>query len=172
MRWKLDMTERFGHQRRKLLPDYEFYGLYNVDETVDQDKDDSKRSSDSAKSNNMLNVRVFICIKKASFLQMIWWKKGIGKSKVEDTEFLDDDVDDVGADVLIETDDEDDGEEEDPVLISAQSSSSLGGESRYIEEMPQAEEDNTQNESFEVEQEDYFSGDEEAFHEQHHHYDS
>ena len=50
MRWKLDMTERFGHQRRKLLPDYEFYGLYNVDETVDQDKDDSKRSSDSAKS--------------------------------------------------------------------------------------------------------------------------
>ena len=55
----------------------------------------------------------------------------MGKSKVEDTEFLDDDVDDVGADILIETDeDDDDGEEEDPMLITAQSWSGLGGESR------------------------------------------
>jgi hypothetical protein len=51
---------------------------------------------------------------------------------------------------LIETDDEDDddSEEEDPILITAQSSSIVGGESRQIEGNSQAEEDNTQNESF------------------------
>ncbi len=52
----------------------------------------------------------------------------------------------------IETDDEDDddSEEEDPILNTAQSSSIVGGESRHIEENSQAEEDNTQNESFAI----------------------
>jgi hypothetical protein len=34
MHWKLDMTEGYERQRRKLLPNYEFYGLYNVEENV------------------------------------------------------------------------------------------------------------------------------------------
>jgi WD40 repeat protein len=36
-RWKLDLTEGNERQRRRLLPNYEFDSLYNVDETADQD---------------------------------------------------------------------------------------------------------------------------------------
>ena len=47
MRWKLDMTEGYEHQRRKLLPNYEFYGLFNVDENFDiaKEKDEDKKNS-------------------------------------------------------------------------------------------------------------------------------
>ena len=34
-RWKLDLTEGYERQRRRLLPNYEFHGLYNIDEKVD-----------------------------------------------------------------------------------------------------------------------------------------
>lgn len=34
-RWKLDLTEGYERQRRRLLPNYEFHGLYNIDETAD-----------------------------------------------------------------------------------------------------------------------------------------
>ncbi len=34
-RWKLDLTEGYEHQRRRLLPNYEFHGLYNIDEKID-----------------------------------------------------------------------------------------------------------------------------------------
>ena len=34
-RWKLDLTEGFERQRRRLLPNYEFHGLYNLDEEHD-----------------------------------------------------------------------------------------------------------------------------------------
>jgi hypothetical protein len=34
-RWKLDLTEGYERQRRRLLPNYEFHGLYNIDEMVD-----------------------------------------------------------------------------------------------------------------------------------------
>jgi len=36
-RWKLDLTEGYERQRRRLLPNYEFHGLYNLDENVDHD---------------------------------------------------------------------------------------------------------------------------------------
>jgi len=35
MRWKLDVTEGYERQRKKLLPNYEFYSLYNVKEGFD-----------------------------------------------------------------------------------------------------------------------------------------
>lgn len=35
MRWKLDMTEGYERQRRKLSPNYEFFALYNIEEHVD-----------------------------------------------------------------------------------------------------------------------------------------
>jgi len=38
-RWKLDLTEGYERQRRRLLPNYEFFSLYNIDESVDTDKD-------------------------------------------------------------------------------------------------------------------------------------
>ena len=34
-RWKLDLTEGHERQRRRLLPNYEFHGIYNVDEDQD-----------------------------------------------------------------------------------------------------------------------------------------
>ena len=43
-RWKLDLTEGYERQRRRLLPNYEFFSLYNIDESVDaSDKDKKKR---------------------------------------------------------------------------------------------------------------------------------
>jgi hypothetical protein len=36
-RWKLDLTEGNERQRRRLLPNYEFDSLYNVDETADHE---------------------------------------------------------------------------------------------------------------------------------------
>lgn len=34
-RWKLDLTESYERQRRRFLPNYEFHGLYNLDEEHD-----------------------------------------------------------------------------------------------------------------------------------------
>jgi len=34
-RWKLDVTEAYERQRRRLLPNYEFHSLYNIDEAMD-----------------------------------------------------------------------------------------------------------------------------------------
>jgi Beige/BEACH domain/PH domain associated with Beige/BEACH len=34
-RWKLDLTESYERQRRRFLPNYEFHGLYNLDEEND-----------------------------------------------------------------------------------------------------------------------------------------
>ena len=43
-RWKLDLTEGYERQRRRLLPNYEFFSLYNIDESVDaSDKEKKKR---------------------------------------------------------------------------------------------------------------------------------
>ena len=41
--WKLDLTEGYERQRRRLLPNYEFRGLYNLDE--DQEKDGALETS-------------------------------------------------------------------------------------------------------------------------------
>jgi len=38
-RWKLDLSEGFERQRRRLLPNYEFHGLYNIDESLDDLED-------------------------------------------------------------------------------------------------------------------------------------
>ncbi|KAG7347447.1 WD40 repeat-containing protein [Nitzschia inconspicua] len=47
-RWKLDMTEGHERQRRRLLPNYEFHGLYNIDEAHDDDgKQKKEEASDS-----------------------------------------------------------------------------------------------------------------------------
>ncbi|VEU36285.1 unnamed protein product [Pseudo-nitzschia multistriata] len=38
-RWKLDLSEGYERQRRRLLPNYEFHGLYNIDESLDDLED-------------------------------------------------------------------------------------------------------------------------------------
>lgn len=39
-RWKLDLTEGFERQRRRLFPNYEFHSLYNIDENDDNEEDE------------------------------------------------------------------------------------------------------------------------------------
>ena len=45
-RWKLDLSEGYERQRRRLLPNYEFHALYNIDESLD-DLDDTEKPDDS-----------------------------------------------------------------------------------------------------------------------------
>ena len=47
VRWKLDLSEGFERQRRRLLPNYEFHGLYNLDEDAE-----FKTSSDGDAQSN------------------------------------------------------------------------------------------------------------------------
>jgi hypothetical protein len=59
-RWKLDLSEGYERQRRRLLPNYEFHGLYNLDESMDDiqnnykndesglDAESARRSGNSA----------------------------------------------------------------------------------------------------------------------------
>ena len=41
-RWKLDLSEGYERQRRRLLPNYEFHGLYNLDESMDDQEHNYK----------------------------------------------------------------------------------------------------------------------------------
>lgn len=41
-RWKLDLSEGYERQRRRLLPNYEFHGLYNLDDMDIEDNGDSE----------------------------------------------------------------------------------------------------------------------------------
>jgi len=41
-RWKLDLSEGYERQRRRLLPNYEFHGLYNLDESMDDQEQNYK----------------------------------------------------------------------------------------------------------------------------------
>lgn len=50
-RWKLDLSEGYERQRRRLLPNYEFHGLYNLDENVENDaayQDSPEEAEDAA----------------------------------------------------------------------------------------------------------------------------
>mmetsp|Transcript_62593 Transcript_62593/g.93086 ORF Transcript_62593/g.93086 Transcript_62593/m.93086 type:complete len:1004 (+) Transcript_62593:4339-7350(+) len=53
-RWKLDLTEGYERQRRRLLPNYEFHSLYNLDETVDIATEDeiAKAGDDAEEGEN------------------------------------------------------------------------------------------------------------------------
>lgn len=46
-RWKLDLTEGYERQRRRLLPNYEFQCLYNLDESVDPEVTASDNASEN-----------------------------------------------------------------------------------------------------------------------------
>jgi len=48
-RWKLDVTEAYEKQRRRLLPNYEFHSLYNVDEAIDANDHEGE---EDIRSNN------------------------------------------------------------------------------------------------------------------------
>ena len=47
-RWKLDLTEGSERQRRRLLPNYEFHGVYNLDEDLDRRDTGAQGDGESA----------------------------------------------------------------------------------------------------------------------------
>jgi hypothetical protein len=53
-RWKLDLTEGCERQRRRLLPNYEFHSLYNVDENDDfAENDDDDNGNVDAEADDV-----------------------------------------------------------------------------------------------------------------------
>ena len=50
-RWKLDLTEGYERQRRRLLPNYEFHSLYNIDEALDELEDTDQNDGISLKTD-------------------------------------------------------------------------------------------------------------------------
>jgi len=52
-RWKLDVTEGYERQRRRMLPNYEFHSLYNIQETADLNQHEETRQSFSFEEKSM-----------------------------------------------------------------------------------------------------------------------
>lgn len=50
-RWKLDLTEGFERQRRRLLPNYEFHCLYNIDVDHDMGAENQDEDADLSEGN-------------------------------------------------------------------------------------------------------------------------
>jgi len=50
-RWKLDVTEAYERQRRRLLPNYEFHSLYNIDEAMDTHEYNETKDPDDDGTN-------------------------------------------------------------------------------------------------------------------------
>ncbi|KAL3922392.1 MAG: hypothetical protein SGILL_002229 [Bacillariaceae sp.] len=59
-RWKLDLTEGNERQRRRLLPNYEFHGLYNIDEAHDEQDGQNTEEGDGADSDTKRGKRSMI----------------------------------------------------------------------------------------------------------------
>lgn len=61
-RWKLDLTESYERQRRRFLPNYEFHGLYNLDEEHDDaivsDTPETLASTEETFITNISNTSV------------------------------------------------------------------------------------------------------------------
>jgi len=55
-RWKLDLSEGYERQRRRLLPNYEFQKLYNLDRSITNTEDEE--CIQSMTSNNQVTVAV------------------------------------------------------------------------------------------------------------------
>ena len=55
-RWKLDLSEGHERQRRRLLPNYEFHGLYNLDELADDDAIAASSNVEEENAKSMSNM--------------------------------------------------------------------------------------------------------------------
>jgi hypothetical protein len=59
-RWKLDLTEGYERQRRRLLPNYEFHGLYNLDEEQDLLVSDTPETMKGDASSDVIAAAEFL----------------------------------------------------------------------------------------------------------------
>ena len=104
LRWKLDMSEGYERQRKKLLQNYEFNALYNVEETsqeetkVKNDDSDKAQPSLSLDSNSISNgAGLYINPDSLEATADLLKKMDIGAIKAEDTneDVYDDDEEDI-----------------------------------------------------------------------------
>ena len=55
-RWKLDLTEGYERQRRRMLPNYEWYGLYGLEEDSTDDEEEDASDDDSVDSGVLSSI--------------------------------------------------------------------------------------------------------------------
>jgi hypothetical protein len=55
-KWKLDLTEGYEHQRRRMLPNYEWYGLYGLAEGDSDDEEDEEDDDGSLDSTALADL--------------------------------------------------------------------------------------------------------------------
>jgi hypothetical protein len=113
-RWKLDLTEGYERQRRRLLPNYEFHSLYNLDELADHGNQSSLLDEED-ESSCMLNAS-FAPPQSLEATTALLKDLNLKKAKRDDE---DDDDDDADGD-----------EETGTVLTTAMSQSSLDDSER------------------------------------------
>ena len=109
-RWKLDLTEGAERQRRRLLPNYEFHGLYNLEEDHDtgrgskvQDKEQNGATDESLGADFLLQGGQMEAT--AALLKDLNIKRAHRDEQLED-DFEENDIDNATAetDVSSETD--------------------------------------------------------------------
>lgn len=106
-RWKLDLTEGYEGQRRRLLPNYEFHSLYNLDEISDQDQAlSSVEQNDAASmgSDSMNELRKSfapVMEETAAWLKDLNIKR---TNRDEDDDFFDDALDELVTEATTATD--------------------------------------------------------------------
>jgi len=91
-RWKLDLSEGFERQRRRLLPNYEFHGLYNLDENAEIEEildtpEESHSNGDIGDTSDVVEVEATAALLKEMNLK---------RTHKQDSEFdnFEDDYDD------------------------------------------------------------------------------
>lgn len=100
--WKLDVTEGYEGQRKKLIPNYEFRTLYNPDEylndtkSITNDLDRSHESSENENDTSALLINMNLEEATPDLLKMM----DLGKAKIDD-EFEIEDNDDIDDELNI-----------------------------------------------------------------------
>jgi len=100
--WKLDVTEGYEGQRKKLIPNYEFCTLYNSDEYLNDTKsitidlDRSQESSENDNDTSALLINMNLEEATPDLLKMM----DLGKAKIDD-EFEIEDNDDIDNELNI-----------------------------------------------------------------------
>lgn len=113
--WKLDITEGYEGQRKKLIPNYEFCSLYDTDhfndtKAISSDLDKSHESSENENDTSGLLINMNLEEATPDLLKMM----DLGKAKIDD-EFEIDDNDDIYDDINIASRTLDDDEVLSPV---------------------------------------------------------
>jgi hypothetical protein len=98
--WKLDMTEGHERQRRRLLPNYEFHDLYNLDETNLEDSPVAELDIEEVADESIIEERVVALEATAELLKDLKLKRAQHRDVEDDLEEFNEDA---AEDVTIAT---------------------------------------------------------------------